>query len=171
VLSVLEGDRNEKVLARGHQGLSTYGILAAHPRTQLRDWIYQLVGAGALTLGGDPFPVLSLNEESWQILRGQQQARLVRTRRAAERRLPRVAAASREGVDEELFESLRAWRRALAAGRGVPPFVILGDAALRDIARRRPQSPAELLACHGIGEVKLGQFGESILAAVRAAAG
>ena len=38
-----------------------------------------------------------------------------------------------EGVDEALFESLRKFRRELAAARGVPPYIILGDRSLRDV--------------------------------------
>ena len=45
-----------------------------------------------------------------------------------------------EGVDRGLFDDLRALRTKLAAERGVPPYVVFGDAALRDMARRRPSS-------------------------------
>ena len=45
-------------------------------------------------------------------------------------------------------------RLELARERGVPPYVIFGDAALRDMARRRPSTLDRFLAVNGVGEKK-----------------
>ncbi len=68
--------------------------------------------------------------------------------------------------DDELAEALRAWRRQRAADDGVPAYVVLADAHLDDIARRRPTSADELIACHGIGPARLDRYGDDILALV-----
>ena len=59
-------------------------------------------------------------------------------------------------------------RRALAEERGVPPYVIFGDASLRDMASAQPLTPAALLEVKGVGEWKCREFGERFLAAIRA---
>jgi len=66
-----------------------------------------------------------------------------------------------------LFEALRNLRRTLAAKRGVPAYVVFGDAALRDMARRRPTTQADFLKVKGVGESKSKQFGQTVLAAIR----
>jgi len=68
-----------------------------------------------------------------------------------------------QGVDRDLFERLRRWRRRIAEARGKPAWTILDDKALRAIARERPDSPAALLRCKGIGEKRLADFGSDIL--------
>ena len=67
------------------------------------------------------------------------------------------------GVDRDLFERLRAWRRRVADARGKPAWTIFDDKALRGIARERPASPAALLRVKGIGEKRLADFGAAIL--------
>ncbi len=69
-------------------------------------------------------------------------------------------------VDEELFERLRELRRTIAAEQQVPAYVVFGDRSLVDMAARRPTTPEELLACHGVGATKLERYGEAFLSAI-----
>ena len=69
-------------------------------------------------------------------------------------------------ADKPLFEALRQWRRGLAVARSVPPYVICHDATLRAIVARRPQSLIELGHVPGIGDTKLAQYGEALLAVI-----
>ena len=69
-----------------------------------------------------------------------------------------------------MFERLRAWRRGRAEADGVPVYVVLNNAQLLEIARRRPTSPAAFRAIEGIGESKAGRYGADILQAVAATA-
>jgi len=57
-----------------------------------------------------------------------------RARRAAAAR----PGASIEGVDEALFERLRALRRRIARERGVPPYIVFGDRTLQELAAEKP---------------------------------
>jgi superfamily II DNA helicase RecQ len=68
------------------------------------------------------------------------------------------------GVDAALFAALRDLRRHLAAGK--PAYTVLADAALHEIATRRPASLADLAGVHGIGPNKLDRYGAAILAVV-----
>jgi ATP-dependent DNA helicase RecQ len=69
-------------------------------------------------------------------------------------------------VDRGLFESLRTLRTKLANERGVPPYVVFGDAALRDMARRRPSSLDGFLDVRGVGEQKRADYGEAFVEAI-----
>jgi DNA helicase-2/ATP-dependent DNA helicase PcrA len=68
--------------------------------------------------------------------------------------------------DEELFERLRAWRKARADEESVPAFVVFSDATLQLIAEHRPTSQAALLRISGVGPAKLERYGEGVLAVV-----
>ena len=71
--------------------------------------------------------------------------------------------------DLQLFERLRDLRKRLADERGVPPYVIFGDATLVEMSRRRPADGEELLDISGVGQVKLERHGEAFLRAIAAA--
>jgi ATP-dependent DNA helicase RecQ len=71
------------------------------------------------------------------------------------------------GVDPELREHLREWRRGTAKQLGVPAFVVLHDTTLDEICRLQPASLAALLEVPGIGERKLEVYGRRILEALQ----
>ena len=70
--------------------------------------------------------------------------------------------------EEELFERLRTLRLELAREQGVPAYIVFNDAVLRDMARRRPATPSELLDVPGVGPAKLKRYGERFLEALAA---
>jgi ATP-dependent DNA helicase RecQ len=72
-----------------------------------------------------------------------------------------------EAGGEGLFEALRAWRRAIAAAQGVPPYVIFHDRTLAEIAARRPATLADLAEIGGVGQAKLDHYGQAVLKVVR----
>ena len=71
-----------------------------------------------------------------------------------------------EGVDRDLCEELRRWRRETAEARGWPPFAVFSDHTLRDLARVRPTNLTNLREIHGIGDAKLQSFGAELLAII-----
>jgi ATP-dependent DNA helicase RecQ len=158
---VLTGSREQRILENGHDRLSTYGLLAENGKKHVRDWIDQLSGLGFLRKTGE-YSVLSITEEGRRLLRGEIVPRLLKPAERV-RRETVGSVASWEGVDRELFEALRVWRRTRAAERGLPPFMVFGDATLRNLARCRPSSAERLMDVHGIGERKAAEYGEEVL--------
>ena len=80
-------------------------------------------------------------------------------------------AASRPALEppvNELLEFFKQWRRKTAERAGVPAFVVLHDASLEDLCRKRPTNLRELLRVIGIGERKAEQYGAEIFAAFEA---
>jgi ATP-dependent DNA helicase RecQ len=167
VVSVLRGENTDNVRRRGHDRLTTFGLLKGVGKPEVRDWIYQLIGQGVLKQEGDEYPLLRLNDASWEVMRGRRSVRLVQLVRRKKGEKPeksRAAEASWEGVDEGLFAALQGLRREMARERQVPGYVIFSDATLREMARVRPSTPERLRAVYGVGEVKLRDFGPRFLA-------
>jgi ribonuclease D len=65
------------------------------------------------------------------------------------------------------FEALRHWRTRVAEARGVTPDIVFTNETLLAIARRRPQSEADLLTIPTIGPWKARHYGPELLAALR----
>jgi len=70
------------------------------------------------------------------------------------------------GVDPDLSEYLREWRRSVAKQQGVAAFVVMHDTTLEALCHIRPASRAELLQVPGIGERKAELYGSQILGAL-----
>ena len=175
IISVLRGENTERIRSFRHNELSTYALLSAYSQSELRDFIYQLIGQGALAqenlvlAGGRSVPILKLNQQSIDVMKGRRPVRLIQIVRksAADARKTRGEAISWEGVDQELFEILRAWRKKLAGVRNVPPYVILADNTLRELARARPTTNANFRLIYGIGQTKLQEFAPLLLPLIK----
>ncbi len=89
---------------------------------------------------------------------------LVRVTKAA--RAPAAAAPVPE-ADGELFQRLRALRRALADAESVPAYIVFSDAVLTRMAAERPTDEAGLLAVAGVGPAKLARYGQAFLRVLR----
>jgi ATP-dependent DNA helicase RecQ len=162
VCEVLRGAKTEGVARHGHDRLSTFGLLADLDQRTAENLAHQLLDQGLLDRTPGDRPVVTLNEKSWEVLRGTREVVLLEPR-AGKARTTQADADDWEGVDRDLFERLRKWRRRVAEARGKPAWTILDDKALRAIAREKPPSPAALLRCKGIGEKRLADFGSAIL--------
>jgi ATP-dependent DNA helicase RecQ len=69
--------------------------------------------------------------------------------------------------DAELFEVLRTVRTEESKRRGVPPYIIFGDKTLRELVIHQPTTDEEFLNINGVGNMKLEQFGELFMDAIR----
>jgi len=65
------------------------------------------------------------------------------------------------------YERLRAWRKQVAASRGVEPDVIVSNAVLMAVAQRQPRTPQELAGIEGLGSWRLKTFGQQLVEALR----
>ncbi len=157
--------------------LSTFGLGKDVGAPAWRELVDQLLFDGLLREDhNDGRPLIGLGEPQAvkEVYRGERRVQV----RA---RLARAAGASggepgrrgRSGqafdvpaADRALFEALRVWRKGQAALQGVPPYVILHDRTLLEIAARRPASEAELAACNGVGQGKLDRYGAAVLAVI-----
>jgi ATP-dependent DNA helicase RecQ len=167
VIDVLRGTGMDKIIRRGHDELSVFNLLANLSKGELTDLVWQLVHLELLVRASGEYPILMLSERGVAVMRGDGEISLI----APPRRPVRGAAGeekSWEGVSRDLFDRLRSLRRELARARGVPAYVVFGDASLREMARVRPSTPEQMLEVKGVGDRKLAEYGEAFLIAIGA---
>jgi ATP-dependent DNA helicase RecQ len=163
--AVLTSSNDKRILENRHDTLSTYGLLSDYSQRTVHNWIEQLEGQGCIEKVGE-YNVLNVTEKGWQVLKGNETPRLLKP---AEKpvKVSKVVEDSWEGVDRGLFEALRKLRSTLARKQGVPAYIVFDDAALRDMARRRPSSLIGLLDVKGVGEKKSRQYGQAVLEIIK----
>lgn len=168
VVDVLRGSTKEKITRYGHDQLSVHGLLKDTPTPVLNSYVDQLIDAGALSRTDDDRPVVQLTADSRDFLKGLRDVTLRRPKvvERTKSSRPRRGEADWEGVDQALFDRLRALRRKLADEKGVPAYIIFGDQTLRDLARQKPRTREHMLMIKGIGQQKLDAFAEDFLACI-----
>ncbi|WP_248320640.1 MULTISPECIES: DNA helicase RecQ [unclassified Caballeronia] len=175
LIDILRGTRSEKVLQRGHDKLSTFGVGASLSEPEWRAVFRQLVAFGFLAVDHDGFGALVLTDASKPVLKGEERVTLrkyvkpVRNRqssgRTGERADPTAGMSPRE---KARWDRLRTWRAETAKTDGVPAYVIFHDATLAEIARSDPDTIDDLRHIPGIGVRKLERFGDELLDVVGA---
>ena len=129
---------------------ASFGVLTAAGESEVTRWVRALETAGAL--------VETVTPDGYRVLRAIPDAPL-----------PSLGPAAAGNADHGTVERLRAWRLERSREDGVPAYVVLHDATLRELAAARPSSLAELGAVRGLGPAKLDRYGAALLAVLAAA--
>lgn len=170
IVDILRGSRSARVLERGYDALSTYGIMAEVPVPQIRSLIDELVYRGVLGRSAGNFPTIVLTAQSGTFLRSSEpflvKVAKGKPRQAKRARASQDAAGERADLTPEqaqLFSALRSLRTELAREQQIPPYLIFNNATLEDMCRKRPSSVDELLEVSGVGAKKAERYGAAFL--------
>lgn len=155
---VLRGSKDKKLLSFGLDKISTYGILSNYTEKELTEWIQFLVAEQLLATEEGKFPILQLNKQSIEVLKGSRQVWMFTST------IPKTETAD---YHEGLFEELRQLRKETADKRNVPPYVLFTDATLKDICRYFPTTREAMLEIKGIGVRKYEQYGKLFLQTIQ----
>ena len=158
---VLRGEAHDAVIKRGHEALSVFGVGKEY---KLKAWVAlgrELIARELLEEGPPPYHTVSVAPRGRELL-SKREPVFIMKRKPPEARRPRHVAGD-DPVAMDLFESLRSLRRSLARERGVPPYIIFGDASLHEMARVRPVSLQEFRQISGVGAIKLADFGPAFI--------
>ncbi len=171
LVDVLRGSKSYNLVSSGFDKIKTYG---AGKDIRQEDWFFyleQLVNQGLIEIAYDDHSKIKLTDASKSVLFAGQKVQLVRAEILQKRKEEEAAKTTtrtkrtteRQRVRDELFEHLRQLRLDLARKKGVPPYIIFGDATLEEMAAERPTTEADLSQISGVGEQKLREFGRVFL--------
>lgn len=167
VALVLTGSKDKRIIENNHDMLSTYALLSDYSKHTAHHWIEQLTGQDYMEKHGE-YNVLRVTEKGRTVLKGLQTPRLLKpVIKKSKVKLSKAVTDSWQGVDKQLFEDLRKLRTKISAKKKVPAYVVFGDAALRDMARKKPASLDSFLNVKGVGEKKYKKYGETFITAIR----
>jgi ATP-dependent DNA helicase RecQ len=165
--NLLCGERTEAILKFGHDRLPTFGVGKEHDKPEWRSIFRQLHGAGLIALDPDSYGRWTMTPEGRLVIKSAATFALRKDTLKPVRRAARDAggggAAEVADADPVLLEALKRRRLELARERAVPAYLVFADKSLIDMARRKPRTPADMAQVHGMGEVKLAQYGHVFL--------
>lgn len=155
IAEVLKGSKNAKVKQFNFERLSTYGLMKERKLKDISDLILRLSAMQYLDITESQYPVVTLNELSWQVLRGQKKV------------WQKMVIVKKAKAKGELFEALRSLRKELATKEKLPPYMIFSDATLTQMATDKPTDLELMKNIRGVGEFKLQKYGEKFLTVIK----
>ena len=158
---VLVGTATEKVSAKGHDRLPTFGVGQDLNRRQWSSIFRQMMGRDFLRPDPTRQGALRITEKARPVLKGEVAVELRKETAPARQRSTAKALVSED--DAPLLAALKARRRALAEAAKAPAYVIFSDRTLIEMAERRPDTLDRLATVHGVGAKKLERYGRAFL--------
>ena len=155
IAEVLKGSKSAKVKQFNFERLSTYGLMKERRLKDISDLILRLSAMQYLDITESQYPVVTLNELSWQVLRGQKNV------------WQKMVIVKKAKAKGELFEALRSLRKELATKEKLPPYMIFSDATLTQMATDKPTDLELMKNIRGVGEFKLQKYGEEFLTVIK----
>ena len=153
IIDVLRGSKNKKVLDLGFDTLTTYGIMKNYSNEDLKTFINTLVSHGFLDVVENigprgSFPTIKLNEQSLKVIRQEIKVEFKEDKVTKSRY-----------VENELYEMLVSLRSEIAKEEGIAPYMVFGDATLKNMASVYATNKEEMLNISGVGQVKYEKYG------------
>lgn len=155
IAEVLKGSKSAKIKQFNFERLSTYGLMKERKLKDISDLILRLSAMQYLDITESQYPVVTLNELSWQVLRGQKKV------------WQKMVIVKKAKAKGELFEALRSLRKELATKEKLPPYMIFSDATLTQMATDKPTDLELMKDIRGVGEFKLQKYGEKFLTVIK----
>ncbi len=170
LIDILTGTQTDKIRARRHDELPTFGVGTEYDRRQWQAVFRQMMGHDLVRPDPERHGALRMTEAARPILRGEAEIRLRKDvlAKSATRRPAVKALVSDE--DAPLLSALKAKRRALAEAASVPAYVIFNDRTLIEMAEQRPTTLDQMARIGGVGAKKLERYGAEFLAVITGAA-
>ncbi len=161
VIDVLKGSKEQRVLQNGHDTLSVYGIGDEYSKSQWLTIGDKLLELGAVEIG--EFKVYKLTNYGIEVIKGAHTIDLKKERLTVQKAVSKKKVSYFDDYDAEMYDKLRELRTQIASANNIPPYIVFSDKTLKDLSAKLPQSKEEMLAVHGIGEVKFERYGKAFL--------
>jgi len=168
IIDVLRGSQSAKVVERGHDKLSVYGIGKDQPKEHWNGVLRQLLNTGYVAIKNWEYRNLALTPKCEEVLKGGKHLHF----RKQELQLSKKTKKETREADAshgrtELFQALKSLRASLAREQSVPPYVIFSDKSLHEMCTFLPRTSDEFLMINGVGQSKQEKYGEKFLSKIR----
>ncbi|MEM1430603.1 MAG: DNA helicase RecQ [Pseudomonadota bacterium] len=165
LIDILLGIETEKVRARGHESLPTFGVGRQWDKRQWQAILRQMMGHDLMRPDPERHGALRMTDAARPILRGEAAITLRQDAITRAPARPHVKALVSE-EDAPLLSALKAKRRALAEAAGGPAYIVFPDRTLIEMAETRPRTLDEMARIGGVGAKKLERYGAAFLSVI-----
>mgnify|MGYP000007170782 FL=1 len=170
IVDVLRGVENNKVIAKRHNRIKTFGVGRTNTSDFWKTFIRQMVSANYLNINIQRYGALQITQKGEKVLKGVEDYfyRKIEFDKPIKNKKKRAEVIDSEMLNDEkeLFLALKSKRIELARRRRVPAYIIFPDATLHQMLIHKPQSLEAMGKLNGVGSKKLEKYGESFISVI-----
>lgn len=167
-IEVLRGIKSPTVVRNHYNELKTFGVGSDVSVKDWQNYMLQMMQMGFFEIAYNEHNVMKVTSLGWQVLKGEHPVQLAVIQQSDKGKTPvvhprLVRVSHNKTENQDLFERLRKLRLKLATEQGYPPYIILSDQSLHELAAMKPRTIEQFGLVHGIGEFKKKKYGEIFL--------
>ncbi len=166
LIDVLRGSQRQEILEKGYDKIKTYGAGSDISASIWQQHLLQFLNMGLIEIAYDQNNALKLTDAAKAILFQKKKVDLVQFEYKSKKEQAQQAErpkSKKAQLYEGLFEELRQLRKQIADSKGIAPYMVFGDATLKDMVEKAPTHLFQMRQVSGVGDVKLREFGQIFL--------
>ena len=167
-IEIIRGINSPFVIRHHYNELKTFGVGKDVSVKDWQDYLLQMMQMGFFEVAYNEHNVMKVTELGWKVLKGEQKVQLAITRKkdsspVVHARRVVFSNGGHRSDTLELIDRLKKLRKKLADEQGYPPYIILSDNSLKELATVKPKTIEQFGLIHGIGEFKKQKYGKLFL--------
>lgn len=169
-IEILRGMNTPAIFKNHYNELKTFGVGRDVSVRDWQDYLLQMMQMGFFEIAYNEHKVMKVTPLGWKVLKGEHNVQLaivIRKNDPPVVHARRVQVSSIKSANHELFERLKKLRKKLADEQGFPPYIILSDQSLHELASMRPKTIEQFGMIHGIGDFKKQKYGEIFIREIK----
>lgn len=147
--NILIGKADTKMLNKGLDKISTFGIMREKSLEWIEEFINYMISDKYLVQSAGSFPVIKLGDKYKKVLNDQ-----LKIIRKSDEKI------NLDYFENDLFKELNLLRKEIANFENTPPYIIFSDMTLIEMAEKKPKNRWEMLKIKGIGNQKYNNYGK-----------
>lgn len=166
LVKILRGSVGDDVTSRGFHTIKTFGAGREYDAVTWRHYISQMIELGLLSVAYENNNHLAVTPYGNKVLYAGERVWLTSVR-VSPSSLSRKPVVETLTPTQKLMEQLKKVRRKVAVEERLPDYMVFSDAALQDMATRRPTDIESFRAISGVGELKAVKYWRKFVGAIR----
>lgn len=164
IIDILRGSSRADLIARGYDRIKTYGAGRDLPAAAWNAYLAQLLQLGLIEVAYNESGHLKVTPYGMKVLSGKETVLLSRQQPAARKAAPSTRRSAQphrptaSQAPQALLAELKKLRLAIARIEKLPPYMVMTDSTLIDMAIRQPVDRDSFTRVDGIGDKKAERY-------------
>ena len=163
IINVLRGSEDKKILDKGHQKLSVYGLGKDKTKEFWQSFLRQMLAYGHLKINFQKYGAIEITNTGIQVLKNEQKFmyKEIPTKPVKDIVKPtKYLNKELSNDDNNLLSELKSLRLDIAKQRRLPAYTVFHDSTLIQMSQTKPTNEIDMLEIDGVGPTKFKKYGE-----------
>ncbi len=161
-IDVLRGSHAQHITLHGYHTIKTFGAGRGIHFFDWQQYFHQLINLGYFNIAYNQRNALKITPKANEVLFKNQKVSLVKAN-YEETTKPIPVKTKEEKIADSLFKRLDKLRKVLADEQQVPPYMVVNDATLKQMAVKRPTNKEAMLEISGMSLRKMAFYGDDFM--------